>query len=200
MKTSRLLAGAAFASLMVFAACQKSKDIPADSSEQTVNLRPPRQMGPCEPNAYLVTLVSSNNEVATANGTVYEWIWTVQNPAPGNGMNGTTQDMSHWGFPLNACVDATTVVGAAYSTDGTNWNSFTPDIQVDPSQPCMTSPVLKFNYGTSGGAPTYYRVYTSVPYEIDEAAQAYYKSGSNTGCCVFGFDGMGCGGDGGVIR
>ena len=157
-------------------------------------------MGPCEPNAYLVTLVSSNNEVATANGTVYEWIWTVTNPAPGNGMNGTTQDMSHWGFPLNACVDATTVVGAAYSTDGTNWNSFTPDIQVDPSQPCMTSPVLKFNYGTSGGAPTYYRVYTSVPYEIDEAAQAYYKSGSNTGCCVFGFDGMGCGGDGGVIR
>jgi hypothetical protein len=204
MKTSKLLMSAAIGSLLVLAACEKSKDVkttPQSSPvETTLNQRPPRQMGPCEPNAYLVTLLSSNVIVQSNGIDLYEWTWSVQNPAPGTGTNGTTQDMSHWGFPINACIDPGTLASAAYSPNGVNWTTFTPTIQTDASQACMTSPVLKFNYGTIGGNPSYYRLYTTVPYEIDETAQAYYKSGSNTGCCVFSFDGMWCGGDDGEIR
>jgi hypothetical protein len=204
MKTIRLMMSAAIGSLLVLSACEKSKDvktIPQSSPvETTINSRPPRQMGPCEPNAYLVTLLSSNVIVENNGQTLYEWTWSVQNPAPGNGTNGTTQDMSHWGFPINACIDLGTLASAAYSPNGVDWTSFTPSVQTDISQPCITTPVLKFNYGTFGGNPSYYRLYTTVPYEIDETASAYYKSGSATGCCVFSFDGMWCGGEDGEIR
>jgi len=207
MKTSKLFVSAALASLLLVTACEKSGKVnsnqptqPNGPVVQSLDLRPPRSMGPCEPNAYLVTLISSNVIVTTANGTLYEWTWSVQNPAPGNGLNGTTQDMSHWGFPIDACINPGTLASAAYSGDGVNWTTFTPSIQVDPSQPCLTTPLLKFNYGTVGGNPSYYRLYTTQPYEINEMAQAYYKSGSTTGCCVFEFDGMYCGGDDGEIR
>jgi hypothetical protein len=30
----------------------------------------------------------------------WEWIWSIQNPNPGNGTNGTVQDLSHWGITL----------------------------------------------------------------------------------------------------
>jgi hypothetical protein len=205
MKTTKLLMSAAIATLGFLAACEKSKDVktPLNAGspvETTINARPPRTMGPCEPNAYMVTLINSNVIVETANGPLYEWTWSVQNPAPGNGTNGTTQDMSHWGFPINACVDLSTLASAAYSGNGVDWTTFTPNVTVDISQACMTSAVLKFNYGTYGGNPSYYRIYTTVPYEIDMEALAYYKSGSNTGCCVFAFDGMYCGGDDGEIR
>lgn len=197
MKTIKLLFCGAFASMLFFSSCQKAKDSTTSASTTIAPEfnRPPRNMGACEPNAYLVTLISSN--VETGAGT-WEWTWTVQNPNPGNGMNGTTQDMSHWGFPMSTCVDPASIVGAAYSADGVNWNSFTPSIEVDPSQPCMTDPVLKFNYGTFGGAPSYYKVIVNTQYEINETANAYYKSGSNTGCCVFQIDGMGCVDDGEV--
>lgn len=197
MKTVKLLGGAALFTVLALAACQKSKDsTQASSSVESINARPPRQMGSCEPNAYVVTLVSANTP--TANG--YEWIWTVQNPNPGNGLNGTTQNLSHWGFPINACVPANTITGAGYSADGVNWTNFTPIVQPDPSQACMTAPVLKFDFGTNGGNLSYYRIYTNTQYEVNADASAYYKSGSNTGCCVFSFDGMYCGGEDGVIR
>ncbi len=195
MKTIKLLFCGTFASMLFFTSCQKAKETKTTTRtaiEAEFN-RPPRNMGACEPNAYLVTLISSN--VETGAGT-WEWTWTVQNPNPGNGLNGTTQNMSHWGFPIATCVDATTIVGAAYSADGVNWNNFTPTIQPDPSQPCISDPVLKFDFGTNASAPSYYKLVLSAQYEVSETATAYYKSGSNTGCCLFQIDGMGCVDDG----
>lgn len=143
----------------------------------------------CNPNAYVVTLESRTQ----VNG-YWEWIWSVQNPNPGNGKNGTTQDLSHWGMQLGSCVNLTSVTSAGYSRDGLTWTNFTPSYQSDPSQGCMTSPVLKFDFGTSGSAKTYYRLIVNQDFTAGPV-QGYYKSGINTGCCTFSFNGISaCGG------
>lgn len=95
---------------------------------------------------------------------------------------------------LAGCVNLSTLVSAAYSSDGQNWTGFTPSYQPDPSQGCMTDPVLKFDFGTLGTAKSYYRLVVSQDYTIGDAI-GYYKSGNNTGCCTFNFIGIGgCGG------
>ncbi len=140
----------------------------------------------CNPNAYTITLESH-----TQVGTAWEWVWSVQNPNPGNGNNGTVQDLSHWGMEFGACIDPANITEAAYSSNGTSWSSFTPSIHVDPSQGCMTTPVLKFDYGTSGSSKSYYKLTINADYAIGNAS-GYYKSGGNTGCCTFEFAGVGC--------
>lgn len=152
--------------------------------------------------AYRITLesVTANN-----NGT-YSWIWSVYNPNPGNGNNGTAQDMSHWSFVLNNCctpcsggavgAQLSDVVSAATSTNGTSWQSFTPTLQQDPSilNSCniATGPVLKFDVGTSGTAKTYYRLVLSRDFQVFENAASIYKSGKRTGCGVICYPGIGC--------
>jgi hypothetical protein len=151
--------------------------------------------GPCNPNAYTVILES---RTLLANGN-WEWIWSVQNPNPGNGSNGTVQNLSHWGMQLNACFNLGSMVTAAYSADGNNWTYFTPVYQTDPSQACMTTPVLKFDFGTEGSNKSYYKLVVRNYYPIG-SGPAYYKSGVTTGCCTFYFSGIGCEGDGGGPR
>jgi hypothetical protein len=80
---------------------------------------------------YTVELVST-----TAVGSNYEWVWKVSNPDPGNGLNGTLQDLSHWGLILPSCVSQTDIVSAAYSKDNSNWIALSSTIAVDPSQAC----------------------------------------------------------------
>jgi hypothetical protein len=143
----------------------------------------------CNPYAYNVvlesrTLLPDNN---------WEWVWSVQNPNPGNGNNGTAQDLSHWGMAVGACFDPSSLVEAGYSYNNITWASFNPTIQVDPSQSCMTTPVIKFDAGTTGTAKTYYRLVVSQFYPFGTAS-GYYKSGPRTGCCTFTFFGIGCGG------
>ncbi len=143
----------------------------------------------CNPNAYTITLESKT----LVNGN-WEWIWSVQNPNPGNGSNGTAQNLSHWGMQLGTCVPWSSVVGAAYSGNGIGWITFTPSYHTDPSQNCMTTPVLKFDFGTSGGAKSYYKLIVNQDFP-PAWVPGYYKSGANTGCCIFNFDGIGCPGN-----
>jgi len=145
--------------------------------------------GTCNPNAYIITLESHT----LVNGN-WEWVWSVYNPNPGNGNNGTAQNLSHWGMQLASCVNYSSVTGAAYSSDGLSWTDFTPVNQTDPSQGCMTSPVIKFDFGTSGSTKSYYRLTVNQDY-TEGPAIGYYKSGSRTGCCTFSFTGINdCGG------
>jgi hypothetical protein len=83
------------------------------------------------------------------------------------------------------------VVGAAYSADGITWTSFVPVYQTDPSQGCVATPVLKFDYGTVGSAKSYYKLVLNQSFPIG-ASFGYYKSGANTGCCTFTFNGIKC--------
>lgn len=137
-------------------------------------------------------------ETITQVGSNYEWVWSVTNPNPGNGNNGTVQNLSHWGMQFGSCFSWSNVVGAAYSTNGVNWTSFTPSYSVDPSQNCMTTPVLKFDYGTTGTNSTYYKLILNADYQPGYVP-GYYKSGQRTGCCIFNFNGVGCPGGPGEV-
>jgi hypothetical protein len=137
---------------------------------------------------YVITL-----ESVVSNGDhSWTWTWSVRNPNPGNGLGGTVQDLSHWGFMLGTCVNISNVVSAAYSFDGTNWTGFSPANEVDPSQDCMTDAVLKFEAGTTGTQKTYYKVTVNQEFGIDPNSVGFYKSGKRTDCGVFLFQGMGC--------
>jgi len=137
--------------------------------------------------SYSIVLESRNPD----NNGNWVWVWSVQNPNPGNGTNCTIQDLSHWGMQFGTCVTQSSILNAAYSTNGTSWNSVSPNIQVDPSQECMTDPVLKFDHGTTGSAKTWYRITVNHDYNV-VSVPAYYKSGNRTGCGVIYISGMGC--------
>ncbi len=200
MKTLRLPVLAILASLIVFSGCQQSghEDIlvpeKANSEKRSIeafagnpsSARQPGTGGTCNPNAYIITLESKT----LVNGN-WEWIWTVQNPNPGNGGGGTVQDLSNWGMQFGSCFAWSYVVSAAYSPNGSTWTTFTPTYQVDPSQGCMTDPVLKFDYGTTGSAKSYYKLVISQDLPAGWVP-GYYKSGSVTGCCIFNFMGIAC--------
>jgi hypothetical protein len=142
----------------------------------------------CNADAYIITLESVNY-----TGSTWEWIWSVQNPNPGNGTNGTVQNLSHWGMQFGACFNLSSIVSAAYSGDNTNWTSFNPTYAVDPSQGCFTAPVFKFDFGTSGSNKSYYKIEVNQIYSV-AASVGYFKSGNRTGCCTFSFPGFSCGG------
>jgi hypothetical protein len=195
MKTLRLLTGGILMSAII--SCQHDSQEEIASFQNNITIEETAGVsatgkakagdpGPCNPNAYEVVLESR----ALVNGN-WEWIWSVRNPNPGNGSNGTAKDLSHWGIRVGSCVDVSSIIGAAYSDDGAQWTSFTPVVQPDPSQDCLTTPTLKFDYGTSGSDKTYYRLIISQEYPTG-SARAYYKSGGT--CCTFNITAMGCSG------
>lgn len=184
MKTIRLLAFAGFVVMLTIAACQR--EIKNLTAPAVATASKPQPVAVCNSNAYTITLESKT--LVSGN---WEWVWSIFNPNPGNGTNGTSQDMSHWGMQFGQCFNWQNVVGAAYSTNGTSWTSFTPVYQVDPSQSCVTTPVLKYNVGTTGTAKTYYRLVLNANYAIGSSF-GYYKSGVRMPCCTFTFNGVGC--------
>lgn len=141
---------------------------------------------------YTVTLESVLNN---NNGT-YTWTWSVFNPNPGNGSNGTAQNLSHWVVTLGNCVLFENVVSGAMSLDNVTWTPFTPTWQPDASflNTCnvSTGNVLKFDMGTSGTAKSYFSLTINKDVEIDTEVLAHYKSGNNTPCGTFNFPGFGC--------
>lgn len=141
--------------------------------------------------AYVVTL-----ESITQVGSNYEWVWSIQNPNPGNGSNGTIQNLSHWDITLGECLEFSDIVSGATSTDNITWTSFTPSYQQDMSMQNFcnvnTDSVIKFDVGTSGTAKTYCKLVISKNLSVDMDALAYYKSGVNTGCGTTCFPGFGC--------
>jgi hypothetical protein len=203
MKTTRLSLLALIAMVLITSSCQKEAHSTANAAAGTIatpaipsnpgnSFTAKGATGPCNPNAYIILLESRN----LVNGK-WEWVWSVQNSNPGNGNNGTVQNLSHWGIQFGSCFTWSSVVGAAYSADGSNWNSFTPLYQADPSQSCMTTPVLKFDFGTAGTAKSYYKLVVDREYQV-LPSPGYYKSGANTGCCTLTYPGMGCGDDGDI--
>lgn len=121
----------------------------------------------------------------------YEWIWQIQNFHPGNGTNGTAQDLSHWDISLGSCVGIEDIVKAAYSSNGTSWTSFKPELKQDKSQDCYKEKIVKFDYGTKGSKISYYKIVLSKNV-TKSSVSAIYKSGSKTACGIFEVCGFGC--------
>lgn len=126
-------------------------------------------------------------------GTNDVWTWTLTNTNPGNGSNGTLQDVSHWSLPLCPAAEAA-LVSAEYSYDGINWISSSIQIERDPSiRLCTREDVLKFDAGTSGSTTTYYRATFNRVFSVDAWAQSYIKTGGGLqGCNMYTYTGVGC--------
>jgi len=137
--------------------------------------------------SYQIVLVSKN-----VVGTDSEWTWQVTNPNPGNGQDGTLQDISHWSVPLNAAAEAA-LLSAQYSFDGVTWHSTAATMDRDPSiRQCTSVDVLKFDVGTSGGASTYYRCTFNLDFTINPFATSWVKNGGGlAGCNLYFFSGLG---------
>jgi hypothetical protein len=154
-----------------------------------------------------LTLSSFRSEVKKSNATSYTitlvgiekvaandvWTWTLTNTNPGNGSDGTLQDVSHWSLPLCPAAEAA-LVSAQYSYDGITWISSSINIDRDPSiRLCTKEDVLKFDVGTSGTAPTYYRATFNKVFTVDPFAYSYIKTGGGLqGCNVYTYAGVGC--------
>jgi hypothetical protein len=152
-----------------------------------------------QPCPYDISLVSRTYDTA-ANQTIF--VWKVVNPNPGNGNNGTIQDLSHWGFMANTCTNPADALkesdivsaGTGSSSNSADHSSIPVDIKPDPSQVCTgNNPLLKFNAGGNGSAPKYYSLVLSGNWGPGNL-EAYYKSGSRTGCglCTITGAGVGC--------
>ncbi len=144
--------------------------------------------------AYTITLVSHDKN---ADGN-WEWIWTIKNNNPGNGNNGTIQNLSHWVMDPGACLMVEDIVSASYSGNGTDYTEIEGPykFESDPSfsNTCgvETGNVFKFNFGTDGSNLSYYKLVVNKNFDIDPNAVAYLKSGNNTGCGTMTFNGIGC--------
>ncbi len=135
--------------------------------------------------AYTIDLMT--NSVV---GTNQEWTWRLTNPNPGNGLNGTLQNVSHWSVPLSAAAEAA-LVSAEYSFDGVTWFSLPTEVERDPSiRACTSVDVLKFNVGTVGSQPTYYRATFSVAFAVNPYAVSYIKAGVRQGCNIYTYAGI----------
>lgn len=124
-------------------------------------------------------------------GNCEQWTWSVSNPNPGDGDNGTLQDVSHVAISLTPEAEAA-LLSAEYSTDGVTWISCATTVDRDPSiKFCTNSDVLKFDVGTTGTAPTYFRATFSQHFDVNPYATSWIKTGGGrTGCNMYYFAGM----------
>jgi len=130
-------------------------------------------------------------EIKSNEDGTYTWEWRVRNLNPGNGNNGTVQDLSHWGITLGECIKPENIVSGATSTNGTSWTPFTPEFKKDPSQNCYNENIIKFDVGTSGTNISYYRL-TINKNVSHTGVTGIYKSGNRTGCGTLETCGFGC--------
>ena len=191
MKTTKLGLIAGCLSTLLIVSCQHdAKELPVPQKLQTENLAN-RLLLPGEEKPYNIELIGP---IAVSNG--WQYTWKIQNINPGNGNNGTAQGLSHWGFsaPKNmlgaTCFNLSNVKSAAYSANGINWTTFTPSLKVDPAG-CLSTPVLKFDFGTNGNAYSYYRLVLNQQYPTG-MTEGYFKSGKRTGCVIYSFPGIVC--------
>jgi len=138
--------------------------------------------------AYSIQLVSNASDESRG---AFEWTWVLTNPNPGNGENGTLQNVSHFDIALNAEAEAA-LVSAEYSFDGITWISVPIVLERDPAiRLCTKDDVLKFDAGTVGDQPTYYRATFSQEFSANPYATSWIKSGNRTGCNMYMFSGVG---------
>jgi len=137
--------------------------------------------------AYQIVLVTKSTA-----GDNTEWTWTVTNPNPGNGTYGTLRDVSHWDVSLpQQAEDA--LIGAQYSFDGVNWQNSPIVVETDFSiKLCTLVDVLKFDAGTTGSAPTYYKAIFDADFTLNPFATSWIKNGGGQqGCNLYYYTGMG---------
>ena len=138
--------------------------------------------------AYSIQLLSTTSNESRG---AFEWTWVLTNPNPGNGSNGTLQDVSHFSVALNAAAEAA-LVSAEYSFDGITWISVPVLVDRDPAiKQCTTNDVLKFDAGTVGGQPTYYRASFNQEFIANPYATSWIKTGTRGGCNMYFFTGVG---------
>ena len=137
--------------------------------------------------AYQIVLVTKN-----LAGSNTEWTWSLTNPNPGNGTNGTLRDVSHWDVALPAQAEAA-LVSAEYSFDGVNWHSSSIVVERDFSiKLCTLVDVLKFDAGTTGSAPTYYKAIYDADFTLNPFATSWIKNGGGQqGRNLYYYTGMG---------
>src|SRR5690348_12832886 len=131
MKSRISIFYAGLLSFFFLVSCQRdhSTEEKAVDNKGAVAPSPERTTTTCNPNAYIITLESH-----VLVGTNWEWTWSVQNSNPGNGNNGTIQDLSNWGMQLGSCVNPASIIAGSFSNDGITWKSFTPSYVPDQSQ------------------------------------------------------------------
>ncbi len=130
--------------------------------------------------AYSVTVSRSYN--LALNQTTFTW--TITNTNPGNGSAGTAKDLSHWDLQL--CQRAAENILSVSNSLGVQVPA---NYQVDPSLSCNTSPLLKFDYGTSGSTATTYVAIFGGNFSVGTMT-AYFKAGTN--CCTNTVPGVSC--------
>ena len=163
--------------------CQKTID--QDTNDREASLRSLEECaGP-----YTVTLVSKQ---LTAPGE-WTWTWSIVNPNPGNGEDGTVQGLSHMSFVFPVCIPAEQLLSAAYKKDGGDWVEVSTIPVVDPSivntcDPTYDTEAIKFDLDGNGQI----RMVLNTNYQIGGVMTGIYKSGSNTGCGEFCFEGIAC--------
>ena len=137
--------------------------------------------------SYSITLVSRGDV-----GANEEWVWMLYNPNPGNGNNGTLQDVSHWDMALPPAAEAA-LVSAQYSRNGDTWNDVTIEMDRDPSiRACTSIDVLKYNVGTNGSDPVYFKATFNKKFTQNAYATSWIKTGGGMqGCNLFYFAGVG---------
>ena len=135
--------------------------------------------------SYQINLIEKS-----VNGTSETWTWSLTNPNPGNGLDGTLQNVSHFDISLSPSAEAS-MVAAEYSFDGITWVSVPMEVERDPAiRACTTTDVLKFNAGTVGSQPTYYRLTLDHQFETNPYATSWINSGNRTGCNMYYFSGV----------
>jgi hypothetical protein len=143
--------------------------------------------------SYSISLLNRSTEARpSGDGNNSVWVWTLSNPNPGSGENGTLQDVSHWSLPLSPEAEAA-LVSAEYSFDGITWISVSIVMDRDPAiKQCTTTDVLKFDIGTSGTAPNYYRITFDKDFNLNPYAKSYIKTGGGRqGCNLYYYTGIG---------
>jgi len=194
MKRVFVIAAAAVMGTFAFVGCQK--DVQSSSLNASAKNAKPAPVNPGSCTGYQVSLAI--DKLSEPGKTIFTW--TIINPKPGNGANGTLQNLSHWDFVPSTCLDNNwqDLLSASVNT-GSGWMQIlpTPMIQPDPSMnnggnACYANDVFKFNFGTNGSTPTQYRIVMLGSWNTSDLT-VYYKSGATTGCCTTVLPGKGIG-------
>jgi hypothetical protein len=85
------------------------------------------------------------------------------------------------------------LVSAQYSRNGDTWNDVTIEMDRDPSiRACTSIDVLKYNVGTNGTDPVYFKATFNKKFTQNAYATSWIKTGcGRQGCNLFYFEGVG---------
>src|SRR5687768_14854475 len=98
MKTKKFLFAGVLCAALGFYACQRDVDSKSSSIEERQSAKKPSTaLEGCANYSVDATISYANGKTTV--------IWAVTNTNPGNGSNGTSQNLSHWDWFLPQCID-----------------------------------------------------------------------------------------------